>query len=585
MGCGSSTAAPRRGDFDDTSPKKVVSIVPSPSEEKTPAKKQGNLKEFNLENGMKTEKRLRFATEHADNSRQAVAADASTSKDKSALASLAAIDADRLADEFSKHDAGAKGTLTRSEITALLEKLVGGDISTAVDINGEPVLDSLIQALDADNSGEVDLDELLAAWRAWFGQALNPVRCLLIIDVQNDFISGTLRIDKCPAQQDPTKIVPVINRMRKDLQWDAVAVSLDWHPHEHCSFAECFGEEGPGPASFPLHADQPPEEAVSPPVFSSLTLLSPDGVSPMSQILWPRHCVQGSWGAECHPDLVTDEKDVIIYKGTNAEVDSYSAFYDNQKLNQTALLARLRSLHVTHLFVTGLALDVCVAFSALHAAEEGFVVTVVVDACAGVSEEGIAEKREAFQRAGITVATSEELPAIFAKCAHVQRAHPAHMPSAPAAPSPRAHVYHTSTRPAHPPSTSAQHIRPALPPPRSHVARSPMSTHASHAYPHPRCPPSPCPPVGASPPDPPDGRPPPLSCRSSLDELTQAAVRVRRAKEVEATMGGAGGHGAPVASEAGSKPADAGGAPEMPASSEEGADGSPPVLAADEAPA
>ena len=104
-----------------------------------------------------------------------------------------------------------------------------------------------------------------------------------------------------------------------------------------------------------------------------------------------------------------------MYKGTDPHVDSYSAFYDNQKVNQTVLLAKMRERGVTHLFVTGLALDVCVAFSALHAAEEGFVVTVVLDACAGVTDEGIAEKLDAFKKVGIQVATSDELPSIFAK--------------------------------------------------------------------------------------------------------------------------------------------------------------------------
>ena len=97
----------------------------------------------------------------------------------------------------------------------------------------------------------------------------------------------------------------------------------------------------------PPRDSQEPSEAVAPPPFSTLTLLSPDGATPMKQILWPRHCVQDTWGAECHPDLVRAESDVLVYKGTNANVDSYSAFYDNQKLHQTTLLADLRKLGVT----------------------------------------------------------------------------------------------------------------------------------------------------------------------------------------------------------------------------------------------
>ena len=185
----------------------------------------------------------------------------------------------------------------------------------------------------------------------------------------------------------------MINKMRAAHPWDSIIISMDWHPEGHCSFFEVVTA---GNSPVPLHPSQDPEEAKHASVFSTVTLVAPDGTSAMRQTLWPQHCVQDTWGSQNHADLDVTESDIIVQKGTNPGVDSYSAFYDNQKLNQTSLLGKLRELGMTHVFVTGLALDVCVAFTALHAAEEGFVTYVVSDACAGVTHEGIAEKKRAF---------------------------------------------------------------------------------------------------------------------------------------------------------------------------------------------
>ena len=123
----------------------------------------------------------------------------------------------------------------------------------------------------------------------------------------------------------------------------------------------------------------------------------------MDQVLWPQHCVEGSWGAENHPDLVTRPSDVVVKKGVLPTIDSYSAFFDNMKLNDTGLLGRLQALGVTHVYVVGLTFDYCVAFSALHAAESGLVTAVVEDACAAVSAENVPARREMLKEAGVTV--------------------------------------------------------------------------------------------------------------------------------------------------------------------------------------
>jgi len=271
------------------------------------------------------------------------------------------------------------------------------------------ILDLLMDALDIDKSGDVDIDELRESYHTWFGAALKPVRALIIIDVQNDFIDGTLSLKHCPAGQDGARVVPVINQMRKDVNFDCVAVSLDWHPHRHCSFQESCAE---GDFLAPLHPSQSEEEARNAALFDSVVFVAPDGKTEMKQTLWPRHCVQNTWGAECHKDLIKLDDDIIVHKGTNSRIDSYSCVYDNGKYQQTTMLEELRSRGVTHVYLCGLALDVCVTFSALHLAEEGFVTTVVLDACAGVSDEGIAEKLALMAKCGVQLVHSKELPAI-----------------------------------------------------------------------------------------------------------------------------------------------------------------------------
>lgn len=272
-----------------------------------------------------------------------------------------------------------------------------------------PAIQALTGALDISADGHVEQAELLGWLATWLGQHAAPVHALLIIDVQNDFIDGTLALRHCPAGEDAAEVVPVINVLRETVDFDCVVLSLDWHPEDHCSFVETV-TAGRSPA--PIHPTQSAEEAERAHAFERIVLTAPDGVTPMPQELWPSHCVQGRWGSECHPDLVTSPSDVVVHKGTNGAVDSYSAFYDNSKLQQTELLAELRRRRVTHVHVCGLALDVCVAYTALHAAEEGFVTSVILDASRGVSHDGMTRQLGELRAAGVRLVKAEQLPEI-----------------------------------------------------------------------------------------------------------------------------------------------------------------------------
>lgn len=127
--------------------------------------------------------------------------------------------------------------------------------------------------------------------------------------MQHDFIDGSLALRGCPAGEDGAAVVPTINELRRRCGFDVVVLSLDWHPPDHCSFAENAalhgGEAGAGPGA---------------------TITLRNGTQ---QQLWPRHCVQHTAGAQLHPELLTEASDHLVFKGTHPGTDSYSAFFDN----------------------------------------------------------------------------------------------------------------------------------------------------------------------------------------------------------------------------------------------------------------
>ncbi len=199
---------------------------------------------------------------------------------------------------------------------------------------------------------------------------------LLVVDVQNDFCpGGALGVPEGDA------VVPVINRIQPGFAH--VVLTQDWHPPGHQSFASTH----PGHAPF-----ETVEAAYGP------------------QTLWPDHCVQGTPGAAFHPDLETTKAEMIVRKGTRAEIDSYSAFYENDHTTATGLAGYLRERDVTRVFICGLATDYCVHFSALDAARAGFEAVVIEDACRGIDLEGsLAAANQAMAEAGVAFIASAAL--------------------------------------------------------------------------------------------------------------------------------------------------------------------------------
>jgi len=306
-----------------------------------------------------------------------------------------------------RYDKSGDGMLSKLELQHLLEEMFEADLSSVpLDETGVTIM---MEAIDDDNSGSISSAEFLDAWNGWLGRALMPVRCLLIIDVQNDFITGSLAVDNGES------VVPVVNAVREAVAWDVIGLSLDWHPFTHSSFLEGITENPPGSRPSELHPSATPKQqemAKAPELFMELPLTSPNGES-LSQVLWPRHCVQDSWGSHTHVDLVRQPSDLVILKGTDKRIDSYSAFFDNLKLRSTGLYDQLRERRVSHVYVCGIAFDYCVCFTALHAAAEGLVVTVVEDACRAVAPKTAVEMRAVMTEAGVRFCNAADLPRLF----------------------------------------------------------------------------------------------------------------------------------------------------------------------------
>lgn len=201
----------------------------------------------------------------------------------------------------------------------------------------------------------------------WRRQMSDVTEALIVIDVQNDFCpNGALAV----AGGD--EIIPRINRLMQEIP--VVVLTQDWHPEEHSSFAAMHGVEP----------------------FTQIEM--PYG----PQTLWPSHCVWGTKGAEFHPDLHVDPADLVIRKGFRSQVDSYSAFFENDHVTPTGLAGYLRERGITDLTFVGLALDYCVAWSAMDAAKLGFKARVLEGACRAIDLNGsLAASRAAMMAAGV----------------------------------------------------------------------------------------------------------------------------------------------------------------------------------------
>jgi nicotinamidase/pyrazinamidase len=206
---------------------------------------------------------------------------------------------------------------------------------------------------------------------------INDDSALLLVDVQNDFIPGGAL-----AVREGDRVVPLINAVQQKFRH--VIATQDFHPADHGSFAANHPGKSPGQ-------------------FIELAGLT--------QILWPVHCVQGTAGADFHPELDRSQWSAVFQKGKNPEVDSYSGFFDNARRGDTGLGDYLKRNGISRIFVCGLALDYCVKFTALDAKSLGFETLLLADATRAVNlspEDGDRAVTE-MKEAGITILTTKDL--------------------------------------------------------------------------------------------------------------------------------------------------------------------------------
>ena len=209
------------------------------------------------------------------------------------------------------------------------------------------------------------------------GRDMKQSSALVIVDLQNDFCDGgSFEV------AEGSSIIPVINRLQPHFQ--LIAASQDWHPADHSSFASNHPDLGIGAVVTTGH---------------------------VQQILWPDHCVQDTSGAEFHPDLDTSRFANIVHKGVDVNIDSYSAFFDNEHLRDTGLATFLQEHQIQNVYLAGLALDYCVKYSALDAKQLGFNVYVIADATRAINlAEGDSEAAlEEMRAAGIHIITAADI--------------------------------------------------------------------------------------------------------------------------------------------------------------------------------
>lgn len=206
---------------------------------------------------------------------------------------------------------------------------------------------------------------------------MKPTDALLIVDVQNDFCPGGSL-----AVEDADEIISVINGLEQSFQ--VIVATQDWHPDNQISFASS-------------HPDAIPYEFID--------------VQGIEQVLWPDHCIQGTWGAEFHKDLNTLPIGLIVRLGMNRDFDAYSAFMENDRHTRTGLEGYFRSRQIANLYICGLAMDFCVFYSAMDAVGFGFNTYVIMDATRGIDvpTNNINRALDSMEQAGVHLIKTSEM--------------------------------------------------------------------------------------------------------------------------------------------------------------------------------
>ncbi|KAI6233704.1 Isochorismatase domain-containing protein [Aphelenchoides fujianensis] len=261
---------------------------------------------------------------------------------------------------------------TFEEFAAFIRSLISDESPTDDD------LQRIFNVFDKDTDGKLrdaEADQV----NKRIVNTINHMRsALIVVDFQNDFVDGSLAIKRGRAQQDPMEALPLLNGLlARHRDFNAVIYTMDWHPSNHISFFEHSRNRD--------RVLQKTDKSRKLKPFDVVTFEEPQ----CRQVLYPSHCVEETWGAQLNAQLAVVDGAKYVRKGTDALVDAYSGFADNNGKIKSDLENILRADRINALFICGLALDICVAATARDASKLKFFTCVIRDCCKGLSEEQI----------------------------------------------------------------------------------------------------------------------------------------------------------------------------------------------------
>ncbi|MFH4977045.1 hypothetical protein AB6A40_003754 [Gnathostoma spinigerum] len=258
------------------------------------------------------------------------------------------------------------------------------------------VIDELFDRLDMDHDGQLNDTECWRANREIIGQFSRLRVALIVVDFQNDFVSGSMAIKAGSAHQNPNEALFNINELLKDTIFSLVVYTMDWHPQNHISFWE--------------HCRN--SDRVLSEIDRGRQLMPFDTVSfdepKCTQTLYPSHCVQNSWGAALDQHLIHIDNAVYVKKGQDQYADSYSAFMDNYGLKKTKLESILCEHQIGAILVCGLAYDICVAATCRDGFDCGFLTALIADCSKAFNKDGEQQTNNELLKKNVAIVTSWE---------------------------------------------------------------------------------------------------------------------------------------------------------------------------------
>ncbi|KAK9746999.1 EF-hand domain pair [Popillia japonica] len=269
---------------------------------------------------------------------------------------------------FDFYDADGDGKLNFDDFCSICDAVFKTDTGESYVVD-EIKLEQIFNVFDIDKDGFINRSEFDLCCKNWINVQFNPVSVLIIANVQNDHTNGEIGVTNSAGIPIGHEVVFPINSLLDTVDFRATFYVMDWHPSDHISFFDNLPLRE-------LHASSPSTIETAQ-LYDEVIFAGP----PVKrQQLRPRNCVQQTWGAELHPDLRFTENGVKIYKGIHSEIESYSAFWDNDRLCDTTLYTELRQRDVTDVYICGLTYEVCVRETALDALNLGYR-TILIDDC------------------------------------------------------------------------------------------------------------------------------------------------------------------------------------------------------------